>query len=153
MDKNYKVIKKGDYEVIIENVEEKIFKSGNKGFNIRFRIRTDVKQKFANRILFDNLVLTNKSLWKISNLFLAVGIKEKEEDKITAKPNEFPSLLEGKNLIVTVNPQLVHYKGKEVIQERVVAYKKSEVGEIELAEEELEEFLEKEIDFDEELIF
>lgn len=71
--------------MIVENVEETIFKSGNKGFNIRFRIRTDVEQKFANRIIFDNLVLTNKSLWKISNLFLAVGLKEKEEEKNYSK--------------------------------------------------------------------
>lgn len=49
---DFGLIDEGRYEVIIDKVEKKISKNGNKYLNVRFNIREDIEQPFKRRKLF-----------------------------------------------------------------------------------------------------
>lgn len=60
----------GDYLVEIEKVEEKTSKAGNAMLNFTFNI---VDGEYEGRKIFDLYVLTEKALWKLQDLFSALG--------------------------------------------------------------------------------
>jgi hypothetical protein len=54
---SYGLLAEGEYEVVIERVEEKVSTNGKKNISIMFRVRDDIEQDGKNRVLFE-------SIWK-----------------------------------------------------------------------------------------
>ena len=108
----------GDYEVIISDVEKKVFKSGNKGLSLILTIRDDVDQAARKRKLFENLAITEKALFKYQQYAKATGMPDGQtfntEEDIQ---NGFGQWLQGKCLRVRVK----HENNDGVISERVAA--------------------------------
>lgn len=52
---NFDLIPKGEYEVIIKNIEERTTQKGATGLNLTLVIRNDVEQKYQNRLVFHTL--------------------------------------------------------------------------------------------------
>lgn len=52
---DFDLIPKGEYEVIITKIEERITQNGATGMNFTFTIRNDVEQKCKNRCIFHTL--------------------------------------------------------------------------------------------------
>lgn len=53
--KDFDLIPKGEYEVIITKIEERTTQKGATGLNFTLVIRNDVEQKFKNRCIFHTL--------------------------------------------------------------------------------------------------
>ena len=68
---NYEPIPTGDYVVEIEKVENRTAKSGNAMLNITFNV---MEGEHEGRKVFDFYVLTEKALWKLKDLLVAVGV-------------------------------------------------------------------------------
>jgi hypothetical protein len=75
-------LEEGVYNLTIAKVEEKTSSTGNPMLAIEY----DVNEVEGNRKLFDNYVLIDKCLWKIQELFKALGIDTSEV--VTIDPNE-----------------------------------------------------------------
>lgn len=52
---SFDLIPKGEYEVIIKNIEERTTQNGATGLNLTLAIRNDVEQKYQNRLVFHTL--------------------------------------------------------------------------------------------------
>lgn len=52
---DFDLIPKGEYEVIIRNIEERTTQNGATGLNMTLVIRNDVEQKYKNRCIFHTL--------------------------------------------------------------------------------------------------
>lgn len=90
----FEPIPAGDYLVEIEKCEEKMSSSGNNMLAMTFNV---VEGDYAGRKIFDNYVLTEKALWKLKSLFVALG---EDVDGIL----EFdPSDLIGQTFLATVS--------------------------------------------------
>ena len=90
----FEPIPAGDYLVEIEKCEAKTSSSGNDMLTMTFNV---VEGDYAGRKIFDNYVLTEKALWKLKSLFVALG---EDVDGIL----EFdPSDLIGQTFLATVS--------------------------------------------------
>lgn len=72
----------GVYSLRIANAEEKVSSTGNPMLSVEF----DVQGVEGNRKLWDNYVLIDKCLWKVQELFKALGIDT--DQIVTMEPNE-----------------------------------------------------------------
>lgn len=72
----------GVYSLRIASAEEKVSSTGNPMLSVEF----DVVGVEGNRKLWDNYVLIDKCLWKVQELFKALGIDTKQI--VTMEPNE-----------------------------------------------------------------
>ena len=68
---NFEPIPAGDYVVEIEKVENRTAKSGNEMLSLTFNV---VEGEYEGRKIFDLYVLTEKALWKLKDLLVAVGV-------------------------------------------------------------------------------
>lgn len=68
---NFDPIPAGDYVLEIEDIEERVSKSGNDMLNITFSV---AEGEYEGRKIFEFYVLTEKALWKLKDLFIALGI-------------------------------------------------------------------------------
>ena len=68
---NFEPLPAGDYKLEIEKVEEKTSKAGNPMLNVTFNVVDH--EEYEGRKVFDLYVLTEKALWKLKDLFIAIG--------------------------------------------------------------------------------
>lgn len=68
---NFEPMPAGDYTLEIEKVESKVSKAGNNMLNITY-VTVDEGEHKGNKV-FDLYVLTEKALWKLKDLFTAIG--------------------------------------------------------------------------------
>ena len=68
---NFEPIPAGDYTVEIEKVENRTAKSGNEMLSLTFNV---MEGEYEGRKIFDLYVLTEKALWKLKDLLVAVGV-------------------------------------------------------------------------------
>lgn len=69
---SFEVLPAGDYTLEIDNVEEQTSKSGNQMLRITYKV---AEGEHAGRLLFEYYVLTENALWKLQELFVALGIE------------------------------------------------------------------------------
>lgn len=67
-------LEEGVYELSVSAVEEKNSSAGNPMISVTY----DVTNIDGNRKLWDNFVLTEKSLWKLQEFFKALGLPTEE---------------------------------------------------------------------------
>lgn len=68
---NFDPIPAGDYVVEVEKVENRTAKSGNEMLSLTFNV---MEGEYEGRKIFDLYVLTEKALWKLKDLLVAVGV-------------------------------------------------------------------------------
>lgn len=79
-------LEEGLYTLTIAKAEEKTSSTGNPMLSVEF----DVVGVEGNRKLWDNYVLTDKALWKLKELFDALGLDT--STIVTIDPNELIGL-------------------------------------------------------------
>lgn len=65
----------GEYECIISGIEQKTSGAGNDMLKLELTVREDVDQVGGKRKFFDNLVFTEKALFKVHQILKAIGIE------------------------------------------------------------------------------
>lgn len=112
----------GEYEVIITKAEVTTAKtSGNPMIKVQATIRDDVGQDFQKRILFDNIVFADNTIWKGQQVLKAVEIPDGEEINSI---EEFAELISYKAAKMKVKHET--YQGKT--QERIEYWEVSDHG-------------------------
>jgi len=98
--KNFPLIPTGIYDAVIENIEEKTARSGNKYKHITFRILGEraEEKKVAGRLIWDNIVLLKQVEWKIQGLLYACGMPYEGEVKLS---DDWKELI-GKKLKISI---------------------------------------------------
>lgn len=76
---DFEPIPAGDYTLEIEEVKEQVSKAGNQMLNITFSVIDEGEYK--GRKIFEYYVLTEKALWRLKELFIALG---KDVDGVVA---------------------------------------------------------------------
>jgi len=72
-DNPFGVLPVGEYEAIIKKAEHKTASTGSEMIALTLIIRDDYEQQGKKRQLFDNLVLTEKMVWKVNQVLKVVG--------------------------------------------------------------------------------
>lgn len=122
---DFEPVDEGQYEVVISSVEKTTFSTGSEGLKLVYTIRSDVEQDFGNRKLFDNLVASEKAMWRWNDIGAATNVPDgvsfaTAEDVI----NYYGKHLMGQPLVVNVKHE--NYQGR--IQERVNAFYNTGLG-------------------------
>lgn len=76
---DFEPIPAGDYTLEIEEVKEQVSKAGNQMLNITFSVIDEGEYK--GKKIFEYYVLTEKALWRLKELFIALG---KDVDGVVA---------------------------------------------------------------------
>lgn len=132
-DDSFGLLEKGDYEVILEKIEIKKALSGNNYANFTYRVRSDVDQKFKNRIIFDTIFQEKDASGKSNGFFNRARITkivkavypENTPLKFDSIEDIFESIV-GKKLVVNVNQRHDDFRDDEV--NYVVYFKASQHG-------------------------
>lgn len=83
----------GQHKAKIEKVEEKLASSGSDMLVVQFRITSGVSK---GAVVYNNYVLTDKALWRLSALLKALGMKNKGKLAVDL------DALEGKSCVIEV---------------------------------------------------
>jgi hypothetical protein len=98
---SFEAIPDGKYVATIEKVEEKTSQAGNQMLNVTFAIADG---EYAGRKIFDNYVLTPKSLWRLKQLLSSLGVDASGAVDLD------PTDLIGRAVIIDVNSE--EYNGQ-----------------------------------------
>ena len=118
------LIKDGDYEVYIEKIEEKTLPSGKQKLAIKYRVRSDVEQEYANRCIFEDIWAERLApqFYNRKRINQLLGTQHPKDHTEFNDINNVIQFLEGCNLIVHINTVLDEYRGEDV---NTVGYYKS----------------------------
>lgn len=120
--KEFELIAKGDYEVIVHNYEQKVSSTGKNMISVDYELRADVQQPHAGqKILFDNFVISDKTMWRLQAISKAAQFPQGLE---FASYKEWAETLLGKHLIITVG----HREHNGNVYPEVKGFKESKVG-------------------------
>lgn len=109
----------GEYECIISDVETTKFSTGSEGLKLTLTIRSDVDQTGAKRKLFDNLVASEKAMFRFQQVSKAAKLPE---------GLEYPTLVDFAKAILhkAVRVRVKHEMYNGEARERVSFYKEPE---------------------------
>lgn len=118
----FDVIPEGKYECFVEDGQFKTASTGSPMINWKFKIRNDVEgQKYGGRVLFNNLVFTEKTEGMVHGFLKAIGTPEGKEFK------DYQDIINyAKGRAILVNVKVEQYKGNDV--NRVSWVEESKVG-------------------------
>ncbi|MCM3454433.1 DUF669 domain-containing protein [Heyndrickxia oleronia] len=120
--KGFEEIKPGEYEVTVVNYEQTTSSNGNPRIVVDYEIRSDVDQPCqGQKILYDNFVVTEKSMWRFHAASKAAGFPSGMQFK---NYKEWADAFLNKPLRVVVGER--EYNGKKYAQ--VNGFKVSEVS-------------------------
>jgi len=77
----YALLEPGEYDFEVVDAKERISQSGNEMIELKLRLQGEVH-------VFDNLVFTEKALWKIDQFLKAVGAHPGEDKDITVEADD-----------------------------------------------------------------
>lgn len=120
---DFPTIDEGTYEAIIKEVEVAQSKSGNDMIKVTLVIRDDVKQSFAKRKVWDYLVVTDKTKWKLNQVAKAIGMANGA--KVATIQDFAKSILFGE-VKIEIKHEEDNYSGETKIRERVAKYSETD---------------------------
>lgn len=123
--KEFDPIAEGTYEAIVTEVKIGKSSSGNDMITATLTIRDDVDQKFGKRKLWDYIVDTDKTKWKIQQVAKAIGL---DNGKKINTIQEFAQHLQYGQVKITIKHQEEEYNGEKKTRERISNYSASEVA-------------------------
>lgn len=113
-------IKPGEYEAFFSEVEVTTAKSsGNPMLKCTLTIREDVAQEFQKRKIWDNLVATDKAMFKFQQV--AKALQFPEGQKINSI-EEFANMIRFQPVRIKVANREEEYNGEKRIRENVQVY-------------------------------
>jgi hypothetical protein len=118
-DKQFEMIAEGEYEVVISDAEVTESKSGNPMLKMTLTVRNDVAQPHKKQKLWDNLVVTEKAMFRFQQVSKAVGIPQGKDFKSL---EEFRNAVIYKPLRVLVKHEENEYMNEKRTQARIKAY-------------------------------
>ena len=121
------LVKEGDYEALVEKMEVKTLPSGKNKLAVWFRIRNDVEQPYANKVLFDDIWAekNNPEIFNRKRINQLLGTQEIEDGREFASIKDIISFLDKAPLIIHVGIELNEWKGEDV--NVIKYYKKSKL--------------------------
>lgn len=120
---DYSLLNEGEYEVIIERIEEKVTQNGKKNISIMFRVREDLEQEGKNRILFESIWKERDTdFYNRKRLNQLIGTQHFEDGKTFKDIADVLDNLKNAYLIVNVKQVYNDYKQED---ENSIAYYKS----------------------------
>lgn len=121
---DYDLLEEGDYEVKIERIAEQVTNSGAEKIGIKFRVRSDVDQKYQNRCLFEDIWKSrNEGRYNPRRLNQLLGTQELEDGHTFESIEEMFEFLTGANLLAHVVVSFDDWSGKDI--NRIAYYKPS----------------------------
>lgn len=122
---NNELIEEGDYEAYIDKIAEQTTNNGAHKIGIRFRIRSDVEQKYGNRCVFED-IWQSKETGKYNeqrlNKLLSTQ-KDLEDGHTFESINDVFEYLQGRNVILHIVKSFDDWSGQDI--NRVLYYKAS----------------------------
>ncbi|MMZ47339.1 hypothetical protein D1872_89830 [compost metagenome] len=122
---NFEPIPPGTYEAYISGVESKTFSSGSRGLALTLTIRDDVDQEAKKRKVFDNLVSSEKAMFRWQDYAKATSLPDgaefNSEDELI---KGFGKHLKGKAVKITIR----HDDSRDNFKERIAGVAPSGVG-------------------------
>ena len=122
--KTFELVPEGEYEVVITEVESKPSSTGNPMLKLVLTVRTDVDQPAQKRKLFENLVQTEKAMFKFQQLSKVLGFAE---GMGFATIEDYGKAIKFKALRIKVKHEDNTYKGETKKQERIQYYMDAKV--------------------------
>ncbi|CAB4142492.1 Protein of unknown function DUF669 [uncultured Caudovirales phage] len=119
----FPTIDEGTYEGIIKEVEVTQSKSGNDMIKVTVVIRDDVKQQFAKRKVWDYLVVTEKTKWKLNQVAKAIGMADGAK---VATIQEFAKSILWAAVKVKIKHEQDTYQGETKTRERIDRYEQTD---------------------------
>lgn len=117
---DFEPIPAGDYTLEIEEVKEQVSKAGNQMLNITFSVIDEGEYK--GRKIFEHYVLTEKALWRLKELFIALG--KDVDGAVTFDPQELVGEIFIGNVIIEESegyePQNKIKKHKKIDSNKIV---------------------------------
>lgn len=101
----------GTYQAEVSKAQVKKSSNGNPMIELTFKIRKDVEQPHGGRIVFDRLVLTEDSMWKVQLYAKALGLPDGLEVETY---EELATYLKDRKAEITVGER--EYNGKTYAQ-------------------------------------
>jgi len=103
-----KTVKPGSYQATVSKAVAKKSTTGNPMITLDFTVRKDIEQPHGgDSVRFDNLVLTEASMWKVQTYAKAMGLPDGME---VDTPEELASIMLGCNVEIEVGER--EYQGK-----------------------------------------
>ncbi len=118
----FEPVPEGTYEAVISEVSKETFSTGNQGLKLTLTIRSDIDQPQQLRKVFDNLVASEKAMFKFQQVARAVGIAEGVN---IPSLEAFGKMIMYKHVQIVVKHRKNEYNGETRIQEQVT-YKPSQ---------------------------
>jgi hypothetical protein len=113
------VLTPGEYEVVISEVKKTTAKeSGNEMLALQLTVRSNVDQLHKKRKIFDNLVVSEKAMFKFHNLAMALFGEGSEFESLDA----FKKAITNQYVRVLIKNENNTYKGETKLVDRVVNY-------------------------------
>lgn len=104
-------VKPGVYQAEVSKAQVKQSSNGNPMIELTFKIRKDVEQPHGGRNVFDRLVLTEGSMWKVQSYAKALGLPDGLEVETY---EELATYLKDRKAEITVGER--EYEGKTYAQ-------------------------------------
>lgn len=110
------LVKEGDYEALIERMEVKTIPSGKNKLSVMFRIRSDVKQPYGNKVMFKDIWAEkdNPEVFNRKQINQLLGTQKIEDGQEFASINDVIRFLENAPLIIHVSIEFNDYRGEDV---------------------------------------
>ena len=121
---SYDLIEEGDYEVEIEKASVRQTPNGKENISVQFRIRSDVEQKFQNRVVFDSIWRDkeNPNLFNQKKMFRILDACKDIPDTIEFETvDDYIKLITGEKLIIHVSIDDDEWNG-QVTQRNGIPY-------------------------------
>lgn len=101
----------GTYQATVSKAQVKKSSNGNPMIELTFQVRKDIEQPHGGQNVFDRLVLTEKSMWKVQTYAKAMGLPDGME---VDTYEELATLMKDRNIEVEVGER--EYEGKTYAQ-------------------------------------
>ena len=127
------LIKQGEYEVTLELAEPKLFgeNQDKPACSCKFRIRRDVDQPGAGRVISDTMWLDkdteNWEGWYDHKKLHAIILTQPKPKLDFKNCDECVQYINGLNMRITINERFDEYRGKKVNEVAYLSYKPSAV--------------------------
>jgi hypothetical protein len=114
----------GEYEVVISEAKSAKSQSGNDMIKLTLTVRSNVPQLHQKRKIFDNLVVSEKAMFKFHNLSMALFGEGTE----FATLEDFRKAIANQYVRVLIKTEQNTHNGVTRDQDRVVTYKEPQDG-------------------------
>lgn len=111
---SYGLLPEGEYEVVIERIEEQVSKNGKKNISIMFRVRDDIQQEGVNRVLFESIWKEKDTdFYNRKRLNQLIGTQHFQDGTVFKDINDVLNNLKGVYLIAVVKVVYNDYKQED----------------------------------------